>query len=275
MDSFLHQIAQHLWNRHHGHMDEVLVVFNNRRAGRFLTEELIGMDSRPFFLPRIIGIDDLINELGMLQIAPQELMLFELYDIHCQKEGPDRRFQTFEEFMSFGMMMLGDFSEIDLYMVDARSLFNTLKEHKRLGEWEPDVGDSLTPFRIAIWDYDDSFGRDGTGELKPAEHLPELDRCLLLNRLQNNPYLPYDSLLRQRYKTLRDSGIFSKTHIEHMILENDRIIKKELARNFKRWPADGHHYADAYRYEDELEVMRRYLDIHIPVLDEALGYGEE
>lgn len=147
MDSFLHQIAQHLWNRHHGHMDEVLVVFNNRRAGRFLTEELIGMDSRPFFLPRIIGIDDLINELGMLQIAPQELMLFELYDIHCQKEGPDRRFQTFEEFMSFGMMMLGDFSEIDLYMVDARSLFNTLKEHKRLGEWEPDVGDSLTPFQ--------------------------------------------------------------------------------------------------------------------------------
>lgn len=135
--------------------------------------------------------------------------------------------------------------------------------------------DSLTPFRIAIWDYDDSFGRDGTGELKPAEHLPELDRCLLLNRLQNNPYLPYDSLLRQRYKTLRDSGIFSKTHIEHMILENDRIIKKELDRNFKRWPADGHHYADAYRYEDELEVMRRYLDIHIPVLDEALGYGEE
>jgi hypothetical protein len=128
-------------------MDEVLVVFNNRRAGRFLTEELIGMDSRPFFLPRIVGIDDLINELGMLQIAPQELMLFELYDIHCQKEGPDRRFQTFEEFMSFGMMMLGDFSEIDLYMVDARSLFNTLKEHKRLGEWEPDTGDNLTPFQ--------------------------------------------------------------------------------------------------------------------------------
>ena len=133
--------------------------------------------------------------------------------------------------------------------------------------------DSLTPFRIAIWDYDDAFGRDGTGELKSAEHLPDLDRCLLLNRLQNNPYLPYDSLLKQRYKVLRYSGVFSKTHLETMIRENDRIIKKEIDRNFQRWPVDGQHYADTYRYEDELKVMRRYLDIHIPVLDKAMGYG--
>lgn len=132
--------------------------------------------------------------------------------------------------------------------------------------------DSLTPFRIAIWDYDDAFGRDGTGELKPAEHLPELDRCLILNRLQNNPYLNYNFLLKQRYRELRDSGIFSKAHIENMILENDRIIKHELQRNFERWPIDGYGYMDDYRYEEEIEVMRRYLDIHIPVLDKVMGY---
>ncbi len=159
MDSFLHSVAQTLWNRHQGHMEEVLVVFNNRRAGLFLQKQLQGMDCQSFFLPRIIGIDDLINELGELQIAPQEFLLFELYKIHRTKGGEDRKFQTFEEFMSFGEMMLKDFSEIDLYCVDAHSLFNTLKEHKRLGEWTPDET-ALTPnqssylaFFNSLYDY--------------------------------------------------------------------------------------------------------------------------
>lgn len=133
--------------------------------------------------------------------------------------------------------------------------------------------DSLTPFRLAIWDYDDAFGRDGTGELKTNESLPDCERCLLLNRLQNNPYLNYDILLRNRYKELRDSGIFSKAHIEKMIRENEKTIKNELARNFKRWPIDGFGYEDAYRHEDEIEVMRKYLDVHIPRMDKELGYS--
>lgn len=134
--------------------------------------------------------------------------------------------------------------------------------------------DSLTPFRIAIWDYDDSFGRDGEGELKMTESLPDFDRCLILNRLQNNPYLDYDHQLRLRYKALRDSGLFSKAHIEGMIRENDRIIRSEIARNFKLWPVDGIGYYDACGYEEELDIMLRYLDIRIPQLDEELCLPE-
>ena len=133
--------------------------------------------------------------------------------------------------------------------------------------------DSLTPFRIAIWDYDDAFGRDGEGELKMTESLPDFERCLLLRRLAHNPYLDYDTMLRRRYRQLRDNGLFSKRKIERMIEENDKIIKEEVARNFGRWPVDGIGYYDACTYEEELEVMRRYLDIRIPQLDEEMGYG--
>ena len=131
--------------------------------------------------------------------------------------------------------------------------------------------DSLTPFRLAIWDYDDAFGRDGMGELKTDACLPDCDRCLLLHRLSNNPYLHYDALLKDRYKELRDSGIFSKAHVEKMIRENDETIRNEVARNFERWPVDGFGYEDAYRYEDELEVMRNYLNRHIPKMDKEMG----
>lgn len=132
--------------------------------------------------------------------------------------------------------------------------------------------DSHTPFRIAIWDYDDAFGRDGEGELKMTESLPNFERCLLLNRLENNPFLDYNTLLKQRYKALRDSGLFSKKKIERMIRDNDRTIRDYVERNFERWPVDGYGYYDAYRYEEEIEVMRKYLDIRIPQLDAELGY---
>lgn len=132
--------------------------------------------------------------------------------------------------------------------------------------------DSHTPFRLAIWDYDDAFGRDGEGELKMTESLPAFERCLLLDRLENNPFLNYHTLLKQRYRELRDSGLFSKKKINSMIRENDRIIKNELARNFEKWPVDGFGYYDAYSYEEEIEVIRKYLDIRIPQLDKELGY---
>ena len=132
--------------------------------------------------------------------------------------------------------------------------------------------DSDTPFRIAIWDYDDSFGRDGEGELKMLNSLYDFDRCLLVNRLQSNPYLNYNTRLKQRYQELRDSGLFSKAHIEEMMEENERIIQLEVARNFEKWPVDGHGYFDANTYEEELEIMRKYLDIAIPELDKKMGY---
>lgn len=131
---------------------------------------------------------------------------------------------------------------------------------------------SHTPFRIAIWDYDDAFGRDGEGELKMLKSLPDFDRCLLLTRLRNNPYLDYDAQLRRRYKELRDSGLFSKKHVEKMIDANDRMIKEDVARNFEKWPVDGIGYYDASSYEEELAIMREYLDAITPFLDKELGY---
>ena len=132
--------------------------------------------------------------------------------------------------------------------------------------------DSETPFRIAIWDYDDAFGRDGEGELKMRNSLPDFDRCLLINRLQTNPYLDYNTRLKQRYRELRDSGMFSKAHIEQMMEENNQIIKTEVARNFERWPIDGIGYFDASTYEEELNLMRDYLEMAIPELDQEMGY---
>ncbi len=157
MESFLYSVAQRLINTHPNSFDGVTVVFNNRRAGLFLSSainELLkkghtGIEGIPtHIMPRIIGIDELIAELGGLQVVPNEFLLFELYDIHrgLNSNEVGRRFDTFEEFIPFGEMLLSDFSEIDLYQVEATQILQNLREIKQMGEWDVS-GSALTPFQ--------------------------------------------------------------------------------------------------------------------------------
>lgn len=133
--TFLGKVARQIVGEHPEGCDDVLVVFNNRRAGLFLQRELQKLGDKPFFLPRIIGIDDLVGELGGLRIVPHEFLLFELYDIH---RGRTKEPEPFEDFISLGEMMLGDFSEIDLYGIPADRILGNLYDLKQLGEWNLD-----------------------------------------------------------------------------------------------------------------------------------------
>ena len=146
MESFLATVARRLRAAHPTDLEQVLVVFNNRRSGLFLRQQFTEQDDNPFFLPQIIGIDDLVARLGCMEIVPNEFLLFELFDIHRSLEGEDRKFESFEEFISFGDMLLSDFSEIDLYCVDAQQLFRNLHEDKVLREWNPETG-TFTSFQ--------------------------------------------------------------------------------------------------------------------------------
>lgn len=156
MEKFLHRVANYIWDKHNGNLGNVLVVFNNRRAGLFLKEHLKGKDDKPYFMPSIKGMDELVADLGNAVIMPHEFLLFELYDIHRRPEHSWRKFDSFEEFIPMGEMMIGDFSEIDLYMVDAAQILRNLYEQKQLGEWDIE-GSSHSDFQNNYLDFYNSL----------------------------------------------------------------------------------------------------------------------
>lgn len=139
MEPFLKQVAHRIAEENPQGMDGVAVVFNNWRSGLFLRQQFAQMEKPSFFLPQILGIDDLVSQLSDLQIIPHEFLMFELFKIHCklqeaEAEGGEQ--PRFEDFMSLAEMMLSDFSEIDLYLVDASQLFGNLHDIKEIGEWD-------------------------------------------------------------------------------------------------------------------------------------------
>ena len=151
MDTFLRQIAQRIVTDHPKDTDKVLVVFNNNRSKRFFTKQFDSL-GKATFLPKVMAIDELISQMSGLEIVQNEFLLFELYKIHEELGGTERKYQSFEEFISFGDLMMGDFSEIDQYMVDARAIFDNLHALKSIGEWNIE-GTGLTDFQRKYLDF--------------------------------------------------------------------------------------------------------------------------
>ncbi|MBQ4377056.1 MAG: PD-(D/E)XK nuclease family protein [Bacteroidales bacterium] len=140
MKYFLQEVAERIGKQYGKDMSRVAVVFNNRRPFQFLKKELSGIVGVPFFPPAMLSMDDLVRQISGREIVQKEFLLFDLYDVYRHCEAYKSRQESFEDFISIGEMMLSDFSEIDLYCVDAQQLFSNLDDAKKIEAWGKTFG---------------------------------------------------------------------------------------------------------------------------------------
>lgn len=133
--------------------------------------------------------------------------------------------------------------------------------------------DSSTPFRIAIWDYDHSFGRDGDNELNMLENTVGFERSLLFSRLMKDKR--YMDKLEERWGELRQSGVFSRNNFKNMVDENHAVIQSHIKRNFDRWSVDEKWYYDSNTYKMELDTMLKFVDMNLDTLDRVFNYSSQ
>lgn len=128
--------------------------------------------------------------------------------------------------------------------------------------------DTSTPFRIAIWDYDHSFGRDGDNELNMMKQELDCNRSILLKRLVGIEETKYASKIKARWKELREKDVISVKNFNAHINRNDKVIKEVVNRNFQRWPLDDKWYNDNNTYDQEIQVMKDFAVLRINQLDD-------
>lgn len=132
---------------------------------------------------------------------------------------------------------------------------------------------SSSRLRIAIWDYDHSFGRDGDNEYNMLDRVIDERRVHLFKRVfELNPD-NFESRLSQRWKDLRKSWLDSEYFFDQ-IEEIDQIIRPHIEVNSARWPIDAEWYYDDNNYKQELEILNRFIPMRIAQLDERFGYEE-
>ncbi|MBR4918337.1 MAG: CotH kinase family protein [Bacteroidales bacterium] len=130
--------------------------------------------------------------------------------------------------------------------------------------------DTNTPFRIALWDCDHSFGRDGDNEKNMLEHLPNIRRNILIDRMMKSP--EYMEKLQKCYAELRESGIFSYKNIERMMQENDPYVRLGLEENTRLWPIDSKDYYDAANYDEEYALILEFVKLSLDRMDKEMQY---
>ncbi|MBQ6046397.1 MAG: PD-(D/E)XK nuclease family protein [Bacteroidales bacterium] len=190
MEPFLKTIARKICEQQDvKNLDKVTVVFNNRRPFLYMRSYLNELIPHTHFEPRMIGFDDMIVQLGDLEITKNEFLLFELFDVH-RKRGTGYK-SSFEEFVSTADIIISDFNEIDRYMVDADSIYTNLADIKEIDNWNVEAwkdGESekksryLEFYRNLKYYYSDFRKRlvdkgmaySGMAYRKVAEHIGEL-----------------------------------------------------------------------------------------------------
>lgn len=129
MEYFLESIAKSLHNEYGNTLNRHCLVFPNRRAGLYFLKYLAARIDKPVWSPPILTINELFRSCTSMQIAGNEILLFELNKIYRRiNKSPE----SFDEFYFWGDMLLNDFDDVDKYLVDAASVFRNVQDIKSI-----------------------------------------------------------------------------------------------------------------------------------------------
>jgi len=129
MTYFLESIAETLHKEFGNTLNRHCLVFPNRRAGLYFLKYLSARIDKPVWAPSILTINELFRSFTSLQIAGNEVLLFELYKVYSRLKKPH---EGFDEFYYWGDMLLNDFDDVDKYLVDSSMLFRNVLDIKNI-----------------------------------------------------------------------------------------------------------------------------------------------
>jgi hypothetical protein len=135
MRTFLQELAERVYKQH-PKLDEVTLVFPNRRAVLYFRKHLSDLLEKPSFSPTLLTIEDFIGRYSGLKIPDKLELIYQLYTAYgsvIRNSSPeDEDLGGVDEFYFWGEMLLRDFDEIDKYLVPAEQLFKDLSQQKEL-----------------------------------------------------------------------------------------------------------------------------------------------
>lgn len=130
MAPFLQQVAAAYVTNELHNLADYCFVFPNKRSGVFFRHYLgIEAAGEPFILPEISTISEVTAAFSDHTEAPRLDQLFILYDEYRRLSDD---VADFDQFIFWGEMLLNDFNDVDLYLVDPHKLFVNLKRFREI-----------------------------------------------------------------------------------------------------------------------------------------------
>lgn len=129
MEFFLEHIADHLYRKHGNTLNRHCLVFPSRRAGLYFLKYLSSSIDKPVWAPSVMTINELFRSFSSQQLPGNEILLAELYRVYMKL---NKKHESFDDFYSWGDMLLNDFDDVDKYIVNAEMLFRNVSDIKNI-----------------------------------------------------------------------------------------------------------------------------------------------
>ncbi|MCK5823866.1 MAG: PD-(D/E)XK nuclease family protein [Ichthyobacteriaceae bacterium] len=154
MQSFISQVVSNILESDK-EIENQTIVLPSRRAGVFMKNEIHQQSEHAIWSPKIITIEEFIEEISGYKILDNITLLFKFYQVYDSvseknKIHPDDR-DTFDQFSKWASIALFDFNEIDRYLIDSDKMFSNLRDVKRIESWTPNDPTKLMKNYLDFW----------------------------------------------------------------------------------------------------------------------------
>ena len=125
MASFLEHIANQYKVEHRDSLKNTCFVFPSRRASLYFKETLKAENEAiAFWAPQTFSIEEFIQaHCSELLLADNLGLILKLYGIYRKHGGTEK----FDEFYSWGNVLINDFDQLDRYLVDGEKVYRNLQ----------------------------------------------------------------------------------------------------------------------------------------------------
>ena len=122
---FLRSVAELHSEKFGSSVSDFCFIFPNRRSSLFFANYLGKSSNRAIFSPKLITIDELFNSLSGLKIVSKVEALYLLFK---EFERLSNSEESFDDFISWGDMLINDFDDLDKYLADPKQLFSNITD---------------------------------------------------------------------------------------------------------------------------------------------------
>jgi hypothetical protein len=151
MRTFLEETLEHLISKHDT-ISSLTLICPSKRAGSYLKHSLRKLVKKTVFSPKIISIEEFIEEISGLEIIDSSELLFKGYEVYIQT-NKNTEIDSFDVFSTWATTLLDDINEIDRYLIPPKQFFNYLNSIQDLNHWY--LNDQKTPLikqYLKFWD---------------------------------------------------------------------------------------------------------------------------
>lgn len=250
MTTFIDEVISDFLEKHTPNLVNTVIVLPSKRAGAFLNKKLRKHLTGTYtFLPKILSIEELIEDVSGLTAANTTQLQVELYQVYLN-ECPDDEPEGFLNFLGWAQTLIGDFNEIDRHLVEQGSFFDYLSAVKELNQWSAEQPTELISNYLNFWKsvkiYYNVFSKQlkdkgiGYQGMLYRESIAQLDEYLAQNP---NTYIfcGFNALNKAEQQIIRKFLERPDTHIywdldPYFTTESNHITTKFISSYLKEWP---------------------------------------